>query len=117
MAFAGVLLRFGMGDGSMNIVLVVSGVLGAVLSASWYIVIRSYRQLNSGKFLALHEIEKDLPYSFFKREWDLLGEGKDRRRYWRLTIVETFLPIAFFLLFLFVTAIPFIQSDCESSQN
>ena len=117
MAFAGVLLRFGMGDGSMNIVLIVSGVLGAVLSVSWYIVIRSYRQLNSGKFLALHEIEKDLPYPFFKREWELLGEGKDRRRYWRLTIVETFLPIAFFLLFFFLTVIPFIQSDCESPQN
>ena len=75
------------------------GVFGMLLAAAWYIVIRSYRQLNSGKFKALHELEEKLAYPFFKREWDLLAEGREQKTYWRLTIVETFVPTIFFFCF------------------
>jgi hypothetical protein len=75
------------------------GTFGMLLAVAWYIVIRSYRQLNSGKFKALHELEEKLAYPFFKREWDLLKEGTERKTYWRLTIVETFVPIIFFSCF------------------
>lgn len=97
-AFAIALLRFGSGDVPMNIILLIGGAVGASLSVSWYVVIRSYRQLNTGKFRALHELEKKLPYPFFTREWELLAEGKDRSRYWKLTVVETGLPVTFLLL-------------------
>ena len=97
-ALLAALLRFGVGDLSPRVVLLAAGIVGAVLSASWYVVIRSYRQLNTGKFLALQELEQKLAYPFFEREWDLLGKGADRKRYWRLTVVETFLPAAFFVL-------------------
>ena len=97
-AFAIALLRFGTGDVPMNIILFIDGAVGASLSVSWYVVIRSYRQLNTGKFRALHELEKKLPYPFFTREWELLAEGKDRSRYWKLTVVETGLPVTFLLL-------------------
>jgi len=62
-------------------------------------VIRSYRQLNTGKFAALDELEQKLDYPFLTREWELLGRGRNRNRYWKLTVVETFLPTIFFLLF------------------
>lgn len=75
------------------------GVFGMLLAAAWYIVIRSYRQLNSGKFKALHELEEKLAYPFFKREWDLLAEGREQKTYWRLTIVETSVPTIFFICF------------------
>ncbi len=75
------------------------GTLGSLLAIAWYIVIRSFRQLNSGKFKALHELEEKLAYPFFKREWDLLEEGKDRKTYWRLTVVETFVPYVFIACF------------------
>lgn len=75
------------------------GLFGMLLASAWYIVIRSYRQLNSGKFKALHELEEKLTYPFFKREWDLLAEGRERKTYWRLTVVETFVPIIFFACF------------------
>ena len=91
-------LRYGAGAIPVKAILTAGGVLGALLSASWYIVIRSYRQLNAGKFDALHELEEKLAYPFFKREWELLEEGRNRSRYWKLTIVETGLPIGFFLL-------------------
>ena len=70
-----------------------------LLASAWYIVIRSFRQLNSGKFKALHELEEKLAFPFFKREWDLLKEGTERKTYWRLTVVETFVPIIFFSCF------------------
>ncbi len=98
-AFTGALIRFGVDDGSIPTVVTVTSIVGIFLSLSWYIVIRSYRQLNSGKFKALQEMEKELPYPFFKREWELLKEGKDYRSYWKLTVVETFLPSAFLVLF------------------
>ena len=102
MVFLAALLRLGTGDLGANAVMVFFGLAGVMLSAAWFVVIRSYRQLNTGKFEALHELEQHIPYAFFQREWELLQEGRDFRRYWRLTVVETSLPIIFFLLFLAV---------------
>ena len=96
--FVAASLRFGDGDVYEKPILISSGVVGALLSVSWFVVIRSYRQLNSGKFKALHELEEKLAYPFFKREWELLDEGKNLSRYWKLTNVETGLPLIFFLL-------------------
>lgn len=94
-AFLAALLRFGDGDLPVVATRMVGG-LGIVLSLSWFIVIRSYRQLNTGKFKALHELEEKLAYPFYKREWKVLGEGRDPSRYWKLSVVETFLPWTFF---------------------
>lgn len=99
LVFVAASLRFGTGPVSADSVMVVVGIAGLMLSAAWYVVIRSYRQLNTGKFLALHELEEKLTYPFYKREWELLGEGRDIGRYWRLTVVETTLPVVFGLLF------------------
>lgn len=107
-AFLAVLIRFGDGGIPESATRLV-GLLGMGLSVSWYVIIRSYRQLNTGKFKALNELEERLAYPFYKREWDLLGEGRDFRRYWRLTVVETSLPSAFFLLFLGLLVWSFFQ--------
>ena len=97
--FLAALFRFGAGDLPGSIVVGVVGTIGIALSVSWLLVIRSYRQLNTGKLKALQELEKRLAYPFYKCEWELLGEGKDRARYWRLTQAEAVLPWIFFLLF------------------
>ena len=99
LVFLAASLRFGTGPVTADSVMVFVGIAGVMLSVAWYVVIRSYRQLNTGKFLALHELEQKLAYPFYKREWELLGEGRDTRRYWRLTVVETTLPLVFGLLF------------------
>ena len=98
--FAAAILRFGTDGLSVDTVLFWTGALGSILAVSWYIVIRSYRQLNTGKFNALQDMEHQLAYPFFTKEWELLGEGKKRSRYWRLTVVETALPSVLFLLFI-----------------
>ena len=81
-----------------SIVFWLVGAVGICLSVSWYIIIRSYRQLNTGKFKALLQLEENLSYPFFTREWEFLEEGRKCRIYWKLTLVETSLPIVFFLL-------------------
>ncbi len=50
-ALLAILLRLGLGP--EEIVFYIAGATGILLSASWYVVIRSYRQLNAGKFEAL----------------------------------------------------------------
>ena len=105
MVFLAACLRFGVGDVTANAIMVFFGIAGVALSAAWYVVIRSYRQLNTGKFKALHELEQQLAYAFYEREWELLGKGEDFRKYWRLTVVETWLPVVF--LFLFIAVICF----------
>ena len=87
--FVGALLWLGDGSDYDKPILVSAGVIGTSLSVSWYVVIRSYKQLNTGKCLA---------YPFFKREWTLLDEGKNLSRHWKLTNVETGLPLIFFVL-------------------
>ena len=100
-------LRYGAGIVPVWVILMAAGILGMALSASWFIIVRSYRQLNSGKFDTLHELEENLAYPFFRREWELLKEGKDKNRYWKLTVVENFLPVIFLALFFTLIVIAF----------
>ena len=109
--FLAALLRFGAGDLPASMVVVVVGSIGIALSVAWLLVIRSYRQLNTGKLKALHELEEHLAYPFFKREWELLGEGKRRSRYWRLTQTEAVLPWIFLVLFCGVIVAVLCMSD------
>lgn len=82
----------------IKFIILVLAVTVLALAGSWFIVIRSYRQLNTGKFKVLQELEEKIPFAFYRIEWQRLGEGKDWRRYWKLTVVETFLPVIFSLL-------------------
>ena len=75
------------------------GLFGLLLAVAWHGVIRSYRQLNTAKFKTLHELEERLAYPFFKREWDLLAKGTDRKIYQQLTVVESRVPIIFGVFF------------------
>lgn len=109
MLYLGIFVRFGSNEISLEIILLFAGIIGVVLSVSWYVVIRSYRQLNTGKFHVLHELEKELAFSFFEKEWRYLESGKKARRYWKLTIVETSLPIIFFVLSLVLVMIALFQ--------
>ena len=101
-------LRYGAGDVPVWGIALAGGGLGILLSASWYVVIRSYRQLNTGKFNTLRELEEKLAYPFFQREWELLEGGENFRKYWKLTVVETFLPILFGIFFVLLIVAAFL---------
>ena len=107
--FLAALLRFGTGCVSEQLVVGTIGVFGALLSVSWLGVLSSYRQLNSEKFRVLHELEKELAFPFFTKEWDPAAMGEKSNRYWRLTKVERSLPVVFGLLFLGVLVYSFFR--------
>lgn len=73
-------------------------VAGMVICYSWYRLIRSYKDMNSGKFKIVHEIEKLLPLSPFDDEWEILGRGKDKNKYLPFTKIEMRIPWIFFTL-------------------
>lgn len=88
-----------------NVVFLAIAILGLILCYLWYINIRSYRQLNTGKFRVIHEMEQKLPFPCYDREWEILGEGKEAKKYLQLTHVEQFVPIViaapYLLVFLY----------------
>jgi hypothetical protein len=64
--------------------------------SAWWVIVRSYRQLNSGKYEVVGLLEERLPASpWWGAEWKALGEGKDWRVYVPLTHVEQWVPLLF----------------------
>lgn len=84
---------------AQNAVFLTVGVFGVLLCYVWYITIRSYKQLNSGKFHLIGEVESRLPFPFYDEEWKKLGRGKDKKKYIPITHVEQYVPILFAMIF------------------
>ena len=93
---------------NQSLVFIVVSMLGMALCILWHVNILSYRQLNSGKFQVIHEMEQHLPFPCYDREWELLGEGKEKSKYLQLTRVEKYIPlilaIPYIFLFLYTLA-------------
>lgn len=68
------------------------GFVGVLLCVLWFFNILSYKQLNKGKYEIIHDMEEDLPYPCFKREWEELGEGDVLRKYITHWKVERLVP-------------------------
>lgn len=87
-------------SGSQKIVLFSISLLGITLCFIWNANINSYKQLNSLKFKVIHEMEQLLPFACYDREWQFLNDSKSGKKYFRLTVVEQYVPL--------VIAIPYI---------
>jgi hypothetical protein len=72
---------------------------GVLLSYFWLRLIRSYRDLNTAKFMIVHLMEERLPISPYKAEWAALGKGADPRRYTPFTHLEVWIPRLFILMY------------------
>lgn len=77
----------------------VLALLGIIICIVFWFLIRSYKQLNTGKFAVIHEIEKLLPLALYKYEWEVLGEGKDDKKYYPFSHVELLIPWVFGTLY------------------
>lgn len=75
-------------------------ILGIVICFIFHFLIRSYKQLNTGKFAVVHEIEKQLPLALYKYEWKILGEGGDKTKYYPFSHIELLIPWIFGILYL-----------------
>lgn len=77
-------------------------VAGIALTALWYSIIISYKNLNTAKWNVVHEIEKRLPISPYDAEWDALERGRNPRLYRPISHIESGVPWVFLVLHLFV---------------
>jgi hypothetical protein len=80
-------------------------IVGLILCYIWYRVIRSYKDLNTGKFVIIHSLESRLPAAMFNAEWTALGEGHDPKKYLPFTHIEIWVPGVFGLLYLAIVVI------------
>lgn len=97
--------------------LVIIGMMGLLAAIIWFFALRSYRRLNRSKFNIINEMEKDLPFDYFTREWDDLQKttksdldvrGLRQRwlnfkdRYTTLTNVESIVPVVFAIIYVVI---------------
>jgi hypothetical protein len=67
---------------------------------AWFYVLRSYRLLNTAKYEVVGALETRLPASpYWRAEWTALGQGKDLKKYWPLSHIESWVPVFFAALY------------------
>lgn len=79
-------------------------IAGIALSYFWNALIRSYRNLNTAKWLVVHEIEQRLPIRPYDAEWIAMGEGKNPKLYRPISHLEIGVPFVFMGLHFLVFA-------------
>ena len=84
-------------------------VAAIMLCYVWWRIVKSYRQLNSGKFKVVREFEQLLPTAPYDAEWIALGEGKISNLYLPLTHIENWVPLCFGLLYAILSIITYLQ--------
>ena len=77
-----------------------------MLCIIWFLNLHSYKQLNSGKFRVILDLERKLSYAFYEKEWNFLEEGKKVKTYFKLTAVEKFVP--FFMMVPYILLLVFV---------
>jgi hypothetical protein len=78
---------------------------GIAFSATWWALIKSYRDLNTAKFDVILRMEEKLEARIFGDEWRKLKESPPRRwggRYIEFNVIERVVPIVFAVLYLVV---------------
>ena len=94
-------------------VLVVCAVgVGGFLSYLWYRTVKSYKQLNAGKFEVIALMEEKLPVAPYAAEWKALGEGNNSTKYAPITHLEMMLPKIFGGLYTLFGILYVIQLNC-----
>jgi len=92
-------------EGYFILIIPCVSIFGIILCLVWMLNIASYRQLNSAKFQIIHRMEGYLPFACYKDEWELLGNGKDSKKYRQLTKVEKYVPVILAVPFIFILII------------
>lgn len=83
---------------AMPVILV--ALAGLLVCATWYRLVRSYRDLNSAKFRVIHEIEAHLPLAVYDAEWEVVGRGERPKLYQPFTHLEARVPAIFAVVYL-----------------
>lgn len=79
--------------------LAVLTITGAILALAWQSLIKSFGQLNTGKFAVINRIEQILPAAIYLAEWKALDEGRNPKKYQTFTSREVWTPWTFFVIY------------------
>jgi hypothetical protein len=74
--------------------------VGIIICIIFWFLLRSYKQINTGKFAVIHKLEEDLPVALYKYEWEILGKGKDKKKYYPFSHIELYIPWVFGFIYL-----------------
>jgi len=66
--------------------------VGIIICVVFWFLIRAYKQLNTGKFKVIHEIEKVLPLALHRYEWEILGRRENKSKYYPFSHIELSIP-------------------------
>ena len=66
-----------------------------IICFSWWVLIRSYRNVNAAKFKIIHKLEADLPAQPYLDEWEAMS-----KLHIPLSHVEQWIPAVFAALYL-----------------
>lgn len=77
-----------------------TAVAGCVLAYAWSTLLRSFGQLNTGKFAVIHRLEGHLAAAIYAGEWEALERGENPKVYRTFTSREIALPIVLFAAYL-----------------
>ncbi len=84
-------------------VLTLAALAGIVIALSWWLLLRSYRDLNAAKFAVINKLERDhLDLRLFNDEWDELKKDPVKRwrpRYAEQGAVERVVPLLFVAIY------------------
>lgn len=89
--------------GNPTLAELVLSAFGFSVSAMYCTLIKSYDQLNAGKFSVIHEIESGLPLALYDHEWDVLGRGKSPAVYTPLSHIERRIPALLAIMYALFT--------------
>jgi hypothetical protein len=90
--------------GSLNVLWLVA-LAGIALSGTWWVLLKSYRNLNAAKFQVITEMANNLKARVFADEWKRLKENRPqgwRGRYAEFGAVERLVPLIFAALYVAV---------------
>lgn len=85
----------------------VLGIAGVLLSAAWWLLLKSYRDLNSAKFEVINAMELGFPVKPYSREWEILQKDRVkgwRKRYAEQGVVERLVPGVVGILYVVLVA-------------
>ena len=85
--------------------IIVVAAAGLVMCFAWRRMIRSFGQLNAGKFEVIAALERRLDARMFEAEWRVLGQGQDPQKYVPFTKTKAIFPWVFAALHLAVSLI------------
>jgi hypothetical protein len=88
----GLIVQGGGGVGVRALAVIALVVAGGALAIAWRTVLKSFGQLNTGKFAVINRMEPYLSASIYSAEWKALKEGRDPKTYRTFTSRETWVP-------------------------